>query len=322
MKWILGLIIVAMAAFFFLRPRPQPSPPAEEPAPSAPVEFRSADSPPSDSASSAPAAKTSPNATPLLRALEQNDMCEIERLKNQSGRTTAEELAALAASISPSPQLAELLDPNGPILGSTAKAPAFKNPASRLIFALRKAGLRTGSPTADDASLNQAREMLLELEREDPTNSALPFYRFWIEEDLDYPQDTRRATLDKILAGKKFNLYLDDQEQELTKAYWKSPAHSLLVRKATKEILNVGRLQDSIYALSQSDLGVSKEQMMQLYTNMNGGKFDPNFLKDHQDGYDTERLMNLGSPALRPSGCDSSEFERRFYSTRTRAGTN
>ncbi|MGZ3711915.1 MAG: hypothetical protein ACXVBE_09165 [Bdellovibrionota bacterium] len=174
-------------------------------------------------------AQVGPN--PILEALNNNDACQVAALKTKNYNVDKNDMQALVQTIDPSPALAEFLSENGPQMAAAEPTKKFAHKSSRLFWALRLSGITSSNFAGLPEDLNGARKILLELEKQDSGNGALPFFRLQIEKKLNFESKILADTAQKIASASEFNTYQDEIAAEFTKASWQSPAHYRLFQQ-------------------------------------------------------------------------------------------
>lgn len=173
-----------------------------------------------------PPTKIAPS--PLVLAMEADNFCEALIQSSRTSAITKEHAPALLESLNASPALRELYAPDGPIFGSPERISPLTHKLSKLFLALRLANMLYYGPSekADDA---RARELFLELEKQEPGNSAFPYFRLVVEKRQGLSQEKLLETAAKAASGSYFDTLLLEHLRELEGARWQSPTHHLVV---------------------------------------------------------------------------------------------
>src|SRR3989338_745185 len=117
----------------------------------------------------------------LLRALAQDDLCEVAKIEGQKPFTPWN-LAAYLEGVPLAPELSGLVAHESPYFGNSSREPTTL--AARFYQALLRAGLFEGVPAPGSLDPKGARDSLLALEAEDSENAAYPFFRIAVESRL------------------------------------------------------------------------------------------------------------------------------------------
>jgi hypothetical protein len=151
----------------------------------------------------------------LARAIDANNVCETANLLGRLDVTAPREAASLLSAIGAPPALQELFAENGP-LSAPAETPLdrFHHPLTRLTFALRLGNIYPGAP-GTKGDLKRAREHLLALEKEDPSNAAYPFFLLDVEKQLGASPAALRAIAARAAAGSRFDTFVNEAQRSI-----------------------------------------------------------------------------------------------------------
>jgi hypothetical protein len=291
-----------------------------------------------------PAAKQTAEPNPVLDIIQSGNICALEaNRKKKNFMTDKQDFAALAAVIDPSPGLAEFLSATGPILATEAPKKKYTSRAARLAWAMRLAGNNTLASVPED--LKESRKLLLELEKEDPANSALPFLRLGIEKKMQLDPKELAETENKISDGSDFNTYFEDLGEELESASWQNTITYRFVEHMGYYVLPSLNLYDGTSALQTSTtlspdakkriVLTMKQRALRAKLPFTGRNFNADVYEnarslDHDEQEQSiyqlsaEQSHNLGIEPLNfPSiisspECDSRDYEEYYYANKGR----
>lgn len=286
-------------------------------------------------------APTPEEPNPLLDAVMAGNLCALEELKQKNYTPDKKDFAALKAAIDPSPAFAELLAENGPALATAEPKKKYSHKPARLLWALRLSGQSFIGSAPEN--LPEARKQLLELEKEDPSNAALPFFRLGVEKKLNLDAKVLAETESKIGDGSDFDLYMDDLVTELNQAKWQSPTAHRLIEHIGYFAVPTPNLYDGVSALQNSTtlsedsrnriVAVMKQRALRSTPNsfnrdMNAEIFENarSLGKDYmapsiyQMALERERALGIEAPNFpyfkSGADCDSRPYEDYFFTNR------
>lgn len=174
------------------------------------------------------AESASPERSALERALLAGDTCESLRLLD--GTEEADFYGAILDTIDASSELRETYGRAGPMLSDKIYlpgekgAPQYKSLAARTVWALKMGGLMSAPRSAPGMNEGAARELLLQLEKEEPANAFYPLFRLLVESRLGYPLDQLRATAEVAASATTLDSHLTEIGGELGNAMWLNSA--------------------------------------------------------------------------------------------------
>jgi hypothetical protein len=160
----------------------------------------------------------------LQHALESGDLCGTARIIS-NGISPAETAGAYIAAIAPSAEVLDLFGPDGASVVTEAPTRKFRTAAGRAAWATRVAGLSYGvTPFRKSEDLARGRDLLLELEKQEPGNAFYPFQRLAVEASLGYKPEQLKTTAEAAANGSTFDTHFPEVFEEIWEAAWANPA--------------------------------------------------------------------------------------------------
>lgn len=162
-----------------------------------------------------PKKKREPTVVDL--AVQSNDLCKLLELTSIPIDVGLE---ALLDGINASPEIREMYTPGeGTFSASLDRLPAkLEHKSSKVLLAYRLVQLAYPFLPDEKASWEKARNILLELEKEEPGNGAYPFARIQAEKLLGYSQQDLVKTAKQIERSSYFELHFDSITREVFEA--------------------------------------------------------------------------------------------------------
>lgn len=189
--------------------------------------------------------------SPLAQAIAADKGCETVRLLSTLDITQPREAASILGAIGAPPALQELFAEKGPLNPpADAKLKSFHTPLTRLIFALATGGIYPGlEPKRVD--LTKARDLLLALEKEDPTNAAYPYFLLDVEKRRGASQGSLAKIAARAAQATRFESYLVAAQREIQANRFESSAafqaiETLLQALDTANLYSSGRILQAI----------------------------------------------------------------------------
>lgn len=272
----------------------------------------------------------------VISAMENDNLCEVVSQLQKKSVFNVETASALVASLGSSPALLELYGAHGPFFGEAGKT-SYKNKLSKFFLALRLAGLLHYSNVGSQ-DLPKAQEILLELEKEEPSNGAYPFVRLYVEKGMKYSTEKLTLAAAKAASASYFDTLLLNELQNVEGSRWQSASHNLVLTNffdyanpinlspVTQEFQDLDRKEKSRFSES---LGLL---MMQKARSANRGAFFLTYspaeyeygktlaASDEPDSYSLSIQLDGQSIPYAPylaSPCDRSIYDTFFANLRS-----
>jgi hypothetical protein len=231
--------------------------------------------------------------TELVLAMEGDNICKAASLQRAKSIFSVEQAPALMASIGAGASLQETFGAEGPIFGNPKPETKFKHKTSKFMHALKLAGLLHYS--AGSTHLETARLLFLELEAEEPSNSAYPAFRLHTEKTLKYSAEKLAATAAQAAAGSYFDTLIMNELRSIEGTRWQSAAHHLVLTSFFDYArgINVGALDSLFPEIDRENHTRHSEYVGQLLTQ--GGRNASRsayFLEFSADEYEIGRVLS------------------------------